>query len=63
MGFFDNFIVVLHNAAAAANPISLKKKKIKTRICHWERKDIWPDQNNSHHNHACQHIPRKTTRS
>ena len=27
MGFFDNFIVVLHNAAAAANPISLKKKK------------------------------------
>ena len=65
MGSFDNFIVVLPNAAAAAaNPMSLKKKKkIKTRICHWERKEIWPDKNNSHHNHVCQHIPRKTTHS
>ena len=33
MGSFDNFIVVLPNAAAAAaNPMSLKKKKKKSKL-------------------------------
>ena len=54
MWSFDNFIVALPNKLL---------KKIKTRICYWGRKKLWPDKNNSHHNHVCQHIPHKTTRS